>query len=37
LKFLALTYFYSAKELPAVVAEILTQLIGGEDWKAGKR
>ncbi|MHC5609533.1 MAG: DUF29 family protein [Nostoc sp.] len=34
LKFLALTYSYSAKELPAVVAENLTQLPGGEDWKA---
>ena len=37
LKFLALTYSYSVKELPAVVAETLTQLIGGEDWKAGRR
>jgi hypothetical protein len=37
LKFLALTYSYSAKELPAVVAENLTQLPGGEDWKAGRR
>ncbi|MEH1870187.1 DUF29 family protein [Nostoc sp.] len=37
LKFLALTYSYSAKELPAVVAENLTQLVGGEDWKAGRR
>ncbi|MEH2058037.1 MAG: DUF29 family protein [Nostoc sp.] len=37
LKFLALTYSYSAKELPAVVAENLTQLPGGQDWKAGKR
>ncbi|MBE9051335.1 DUF29 family protein [Nostocales cyanobacterium LEGE 11386] len=36
LKFLALTYSYSAKELPAVVAETLTQLPGGEDWKAGR-
>ncbi|MHC5674359.1 DUF29 family protein [Nostoc sp.] len=36
LKFLALTYSYSAKELPAVVAENLTQLPGGEDWKAGR-
>ncbi|MEH2239388.1 DUF29 family protein [Nostoc sp.] len=36
-KFLALTYSYSAKELPAVVAETLTQLPGGEDWKAGRR
>ncbi len=37
LKFLALTYSYSAKELPATVAENLTQLPGGEDWKAGRR
>jgi hypothetical protein len=37
LKFLALTYSYSAKELPAVVAENLIQLAGGEDWKAGRR
>ena len=37
LKFLALIYSYSVKELPAVVAETLTQLPGGEDWKAGRR
>ncbi|WP_373527008.1 DUF29 family protein [Nostoc sp.] len=37
LKFLALTYSYSTKELPAAVAETLTQLVGGEDWKAGRR
>ncbi|MEH2377137.1 DUF29 family protein [Nostoc sp.] len=37
LKFLALTYSYSAKELPTVVAENLIQLPGGEDWKAGRR
>jgi Domain of unknown function DUF29 len=37
LKFLALTYSYSAKELAFSVAETLTQLIGGEDWKAGRR
>ncbi|MEH2436205.1 MAG: DUF29 family protein [Nostoc sp.] len=37
LKLLALTYSYSAKELPAIVAENLTQLVGGEDWKAGRR
>ncbi len=36
-KFLVLTYSYSVKELPAVVAETLTQLSGGEDWKAGRR
>ncbi len=27
----------SAKELPTVVAEALTKLPGGEDWKTGKR
>ncbi|MBG1266634.1 DUF29 family protein [Nostoc sp. WHI] len=37
LNFLALTYSYSPKELPTVVTENLTQLVGGEDWKAGKR
>jgi hypothetical protein len=37
LKFLALTYSYSVKDLPAVVAENLIQLPGGEDWKAGRR
>ncbi|MEH2416121.1 DUF29 family protein [Nostoc sp.] len=37
LKLLALTYSYSVKELPAVVAENLIQLFGGEDWKAGRR
>jgi hypothetical protein len=36
-KLLALTYSYSVKELPAIVAESLTQLPGGEDWKAGGR
>ncbi|GAX35582.1 DUF29 family protein [Nodularia sp. NIES-3585] len=36
LNFLVLTYSYSAKELPAIVAETLTQLPGGEDWKAGR-
>ncbi len=36
LKFLELTYSYSAKELPAIVAENLIQLVGGEDWKAGR-
>ena len=35
LQFLALTYTYSAKELPAIVTEKLSQLPGGEDWKAG--
>ncbi|MCF2145141.1 DUF29 domain-containing protein [Desmonostoc muscorum LEGE 12446] len=37
LKFLLLTYSYSAKELPTVVAENLTGLVGGEDWKTGGR
>lgn len=37
LKFLDLTYSYSPKELPRMVAETLTQLPGGEDWKLGKR
>lgn len=37
LKFLVLTYSYSVKELPAIVAETLIQLPGGEDWKAGRR
>ncbi|MEH2377139.1 DUF29 family protein [Nostoc sp.] len=37
LKLLALTYSYSVKELPAVVAENLIQLPGGEDWKVGRR
>ncbi|MFB2839192.1 DUF29 family protein [Floridanema evergladense] len=36
-RLLALTYSYSVKELPAIVAENLTQLPGGEDWKAGRR
>jgi hypothetical protein len=36
-KLLALTYSYSVKELPAIVAENLTQIPGGEDWKAGRR
>jgi hypothetical protein len=31
-KFLLLTYSHSSKELPAVVAENLIQLPGGEDW-----
>jgi hypothetical protein len=32
-----LTYSHTIKELPAVIAENLTRLPGGEDWKAGKR
>lgn len=35
-KFLLLTYSYSAKELPAIVAETIIQLPGGEDWQAGR-
>ena len=35
-KFLTLTYTYSAKELPTIVAETLTQLPGGKDWQSGK-
>lgn len=31
-KFLELSYSYSAKALPKIVAETLTQLPGGEDW-----
>ncbi|AFY33411.1 DUF29 family protein [Calothrix sp. PCC 7507] len=31
-KFLALTYTYSAKELPAIMDDHLAQLAGGEDW-----
>jgi hypothetical protein len=34
---LKLTYNYSIKELPAIIDDYLTQLTGGEDWKAGKR
>ncbi|WP_017654020.1 DUF29 family protein [Fortiea contorta] len=37
LQLLALTYSHSTRELPTVIAENLTQLPGGEDWKAGKR
>ena len=37
MRLLAMTYSHSAKELPAVVAENLIQLPGGEDWKAGRR
>ena len=35
--FILLTYSHTIKELPAVIAENLTRLPGGEDWKAGKR
>ncbi len=31
-KFLQLTYSYSAKELPTIIAQTLTQLPGAEDW-----
>ena len=34
---LALTYSHSAKDLPAVVAENLTQLPGGEDWRLNRQ
>lgn len=34
---LGLTYNNSVKELPAVIDDYLTQLPGGEDWKAGRR
>lgn len=36
-KLLTLTYSHSAKDLPAVVAENLTQLPGGEDWKLNRQ
>ncbi|MBE9229218.1 DUF29 family protein [Phormidium sp. LEGE 05292] len=36
-RLLTLTYTYSIKELPAIVADNLIQLPGGEDWKAGRR
>ncbi|MFN6485707.1 MULTISPECIES: DUF29 family protein [unclassified Nostoc] len=31
-EFIALTYTYSAKELPAIMDNYLAQLAGGEDW-----
>jgi Domain of unknown function DUF29 len=34
---LSLTYDYSVKELSPLLNDRLTQLPGGEDWKAGKR
>ena len=36
-RLLTLTYAYSAKELPAIVAENLTQLPGGEDWRLNRQ
>jgi len=33
---LNLTYTYSVKELPAIINEELTHLIGGQDWQQGK-
>ncbi|WP_414552283.1 DUF29 family protein [Anabaena sp. CCY 0017] len=33
IRFLALTYSYSAKELPAIMDDYLSQLPGGEIWK----
>jgi len=32
IKILTLTYTHSAKELPALIEEILVELPGGEDW-----
>ncbi len=32
-----LMYNYSIKQLPGVIDDYLTQLPGGEDWKAGRR
>ncbi|HLP90321.1 MAG TPA: hypothetical protein VK184_17265 [Nostocaceae cyanobacterium] len=37
LKFLTLIYSYSVRELPTVIAENLTNLPGGEDWKSRKQ
>lgn len=34
---LSMTYDYSPKELSSVVNDYLTQLTGGQDWKAGRR
>jgi hypothetical protein len=34
---LDLTYNYSIKELPGTIDDYLTQIPGGEDWKAGRR
>lgn len=36
-RLLALTYEHSARKLPAIIDENLTQLPGGEDWKEGRR
>ena len=36
-RLLNLTYEHSAKTLPAVIDENLVQLLGGEEWKEGKR
>ncbi|MEA5583590.1 DUF29 family protein [Nodularia harveyana UHCC-0300] len=33
IKFLSLTYTYSAKELPAIMDDYLSQLPGGEIWR----
>ncbi|HLP91025.1 MAG TPA: hypothetical protein VK184_20885 [Nostocaceae cyanobacterium] len=32
IKLVILTYTYSAKELPAIMDDYLSQLLGGEDW-----
>lgn len=37
LQLLELTYSHAIKDLPAVIAEKLTQLPSGEEWKLGKR
>ena len=31
-KFLSLTYIYSGKELPAIMDDYISQLVGGENW-----
>jgi hypothetical protein len=36
IRFMALTYTYSAKELPAIMDDYLAQLPGGDDWINGK-
>ncbi|MDY6805926.1 MAG: DUF29 family protein [Cyanobacteriota bacterium] len=37
ISFLELTYSNSAKDLPGVINDNLVLLVGGEDWKFGKR
>jgi hypothetical protein len=36
-RLLDLTYEHSAKMLPAIIDENLVQLLGGEEWKEGRR